>query len=192
MVHYSHIDLAQDMLPAGRSDNLSLQSIEWHSALRVKQARAVDFIVGSKRREYDTNDPESLFWPSFTLLCDAKEVQRKLFCEKEEMIVIIEQSDLDENCNIDDGEEAGMTCLSEHVTIERFLANSFRSALAPLATEICKTIVPSLCQNLCMCVDLFEDSDRDQIFDLFRVNRYTLGTPYFAQIYGLTRIVSSE
>jgi hypothetical protein len=161
------------MLPAGPSDRSSLQSIEWHSALRIKQAVLVAVDLSSTRRQYDENDPDSLFWPSFTLLCDAKEVQRKLFCENEEMIVILEQSETDENFNGDNREETSVACLPEYVTLQRFLANSFRSASAPLATEICKTIVPSLCQNLCMCVDLFEDSDRARIFGFFRVNRYS-------------------
>ena len=171
MVH-SHVGWAQDMLPAGRSDRSLLQSMEWHSALRIKQAVLVDVDMSSNRRPYDENDSDSLFWPSFTLLCDAKEVQRKLFCENEEMIVIIEQSEIDEQFIGDNHEEARSACMSEYVTIQRFLTHSFRSAFAPLATEICKTILPSLCQNLCMCVDLFEDSDRARIFEFFRVNRY--------------------
>jgi hypothetical protein len=159
------------MLPADRADRTSLQSLDWQSVLRIKQAKVIDFMMTSRKRVYGEGDPNSLFWPSFTLLCDAKEVQRKLFCENEEMIVILEQSDIEENFT---QEELGIMPSSEHVTIERFLAYSFRSALAPVATEICKTIVPSLCQNLCMCVDLFEESDRCRIFELFLVNRYQI------------------
>jgi hypothetical protein len=174
MIGHPHLGLAQDMLPAGQGDCSLLKSLEWHSALRVKQAITVDFDASSTRRQYDENDPNSLFWPSFTLLCDAKEVQRRLFCENEEMIVIIEQSDIPDIDEKFSGnqEETISTCMSEHVTIQRFLAKSFKGALAPLATEICKTILPSLCQNLCLCIDLFEDSDRARVFEFFRVNRY--------------------
>ena len=171
---HSHIGRTQDMLPAGRSDRTLLQSIEWHSALRIKQAIQVEVDVSSNGRQCDENDSDSLFCPSFTMLCDAKEVQRKLFCEKEEMLVIIEQSEIDEQLLSDDRGEASLACLPDYVTIQRFLTHSFRSALAPLATEICKTIIPSLCQNLCICVDLFEDSDRARIFEFFRVNRWCI------------------
>ena len=161
------------MLPAGPCDRSSLEGIVWNIALRLKQSCTitVDFNLG---REYDQNDVDSCFRPSFTLCCDHIEARQKLIAEGEEMVIVLEQSMLCDESACDTRLTSLSKNCSEHITIERFLAKSFRNVVAPLSVEICKKIVPGICQSVCQPVDLFDESDRQRSFSIFGVNRCSI------------------
>jgi hypothetical protein len=154
------------MLPASPIDCLELQTISWHSALQLKHLSICSLEYRSNSQKYDIYDAESLFLPSFTMCCEEKDTRGKLMLENEEMIIVLDISSVRQKYG-EDTESKLISKKCEHISIERFLTKFFRNA----TLEICKSMVPALGQNLCMCVDLLEETDREIIFEMFAATR---------------------
>lgn len=155
------------MWPAGTSNQLELQEIQWNQSLQLKHVSicSPDNSFDSKRLEQ--KDIESLFLPSFSLFCDEKEARGKFSLKNEEMIVVLDVSNLHEESDGEKEAKFVQKKRSDHNTIERFLAKLFRNA----TQGICKSLVPALGQNLCMCIDLFEEREQEAIFETFKASR---------------------
>ena len=154
----------QESAPACRVDRFVNQFHGWGASLGVKVLKTEipgELVALNGEQESSSN---LIFRPTFTVHCESKETRKMvtMISGDEEMFLLIELKSL---LQASDAQETNL---------DQFMTSAFKSAVSPLADEICKDLVPGLAQSLCLCLEHFSESERNIVFEMLIVKRYRL------------------